>query len=194
MWQFDPYVRVNGLVINGLRHIIRAVVRSDAFYRTTDRRFRVLRMWDVVLTCSLSKHHFVKCLVRLVTWGEPLVHQNTSKSTQDGHCPGSSVVNLRFARGVWWGSVLRHHSFSAHVRRVRARETPGGWFWWLLLMAPPFWFCFRLFRTSLPFWFPSAQKPSLRFDGRANPEVLSATSASCLATGWWVSRKPHLFD
>jgi len=156
--------------------IIRAVVRSDAFYRTTVRRFCVLRMWDVVLTRSLSRHHFVKGLVRLVKWGEPLVHQNTAKSTQDGHCPGSSVANLRFARGVWRGSVLRHHSFSAHVRRVRARETPGGWFWWLLLMAPPVCFCFRLFRTSLPFWFPSAQKPSLRFDGRANPKAAQPPS------------------
>jgi hypothetical protein len=163
--------------------IIRAVVRSDAFYRTTVRRSFVLRMWGIDLPRSSSRHHFVKCLVRLVKWGEQLVHQNTSKSTQDGHCPGSSVVNLRFASGVGRGSVLHHHPFSAHVRRARTRETPGGWFWWLLLMAPPVCFCFRLFRTSLPFWFPSAQTPSLRFDGRANPEVLSATSIYCLATG-----------
>ena len=40
------------------------------------------------------------------------------------HCPGSFVVNLRFARrGVWRGSVLRAHSFSVHVRRARTRET-----------------------------------------------------------------------
>ena len=34
-----------------------------------------------------------------------------------------------------------------------------------------------------PILVPSAQTPSLRFDGRANPEVLSATSTYCLATG-----------
>ena len=139
--------------------IIRAVVRSDAFYRTTVRRLCVLRMWGIDLIRSSSRHHFVKCLVRLVKWGEPMVHQNTSKSTQAGHCPGSSVVNLRFARGVWRGSVLHHHSFSAHVRRARTRETPGGWFWWLLLMAPPVCFCFRLFRTSLPFGFRPRRHP-----------------------------------
>jgi len=123
--------------------IIRAVVRSDAFYRTTVRRFCVLRMWGIVLTRSSSRHHFITCLVRLVKWGGPLVYQNTSKSTQDGHCPGSFEVNLRFARGEWRGSVPRHHSFSAHVRRVRAGETPGGWFWRLPVAAPPICFCSR---------------------------------------------------
>ena len=143
------------------------MVRSDAFYRTTVRRLCVLRMWGMVLTRSSSRHHFLKCLVRLVRWGETLVHQNTSNLTQDGHCPGSIVVNLRFARGVWWGSVLRHHSFSAHVRRVRARETPGGWYWWQPVTAPLICFCFRFFRTSLSFGFPSSLRPSLRYDERA---------------------------
>jgi hypothetical protein len=147
---------------------IRAVVRSEAFYRTTVRRFCVLRMWSIVLTRSSSRHHFIKCLVRLMKRGETLVHQNTSNLTQDGHCPGfTTVVNLRFARGVWRGSVLRHHSFSAHVRRVRARETPGGWYWWLPVKAPPICFCFRFFRTSLSLRFSSAPKPSLRYDERA---------------------------
>ena len=137
------------------------MVRSDAFYRTTVRRFRVLRMWDIVLTRSSSRHHFLKCLVRLVKWGGLLVHQNTTKRTQDGHCPGTIVVNLCFARGVWWGSVLRHHSFSAHVRRVRTRETWGGWIWGLPVRAPPVCFCFCYFRTSLSLWLLlSAAAPS----------------------------------
>ena len=84
--------------------IIHSVVRSDAFYCTTVRGLCVLRMmWDTVSARSSStRHHFFKCLVRLVKWGETLVHQNTSDSTQDGHCPGSTMVNHRFARGVWW--------------------------------------------------------------------------------------------
>ena len=106
--------------------IIRAVVRSDAFYRMTVRRFRVLRMWDIVSTSSLSKHHFLQCPVWLVKWDEPLVHQNTTKRHQDGHCPESIVVNLRFGRGVQRGSVLRHLSFSAHVRRARTCDTWVG--------------------------------------------------------------------
>jgi len=164
------------------------VVRSDAFYRTTVRRFRVLRMWDIVSTRSSSRHHFLQCLARLVKWDVTLVHQNTTKRPQDGHCPGAIVVNLCFARGVWWGSVLRHHSFSAHVRRVRTRETRGGWIWGLPVRASPSCFCFCFFRTPLSFWFPSELTPSLRYDERAYPEVLLAMSTNYPATGQLVLR------
>jgi hypothetical protein len=164
---------------DGVVVIIRAVVRSDAFYRTTVRRFRVLRMWDIVLIRSSSRHHLLKCLVHLVKWGELLVHQNTTKRPQDGHCPGTIVVNLCFARGVWWGSVLRHHSFSAHVRRVRTRETWGGWIWGLPVREPPVCFLFLLLpNISLILVSAVCCCPPLRYDERAYPGMLSATSTN----------------
>ena len=141
-------------------------MRSDAFCRTTVRRLSVLRMWDTVSGRSSSRHHFINRPVRLVKWGKHIAHPNTTKSTWDGHCPGSIVVNLCFARGVWWGCVFHHHSFGAHVLRARTRETPGGWYWWLPVTAPPICLCFRFFRTSLSFGFPSALRPPQGYDER----------------------------
>ena len=109
-----------------------------------------------------------------------LAHPNTTKSTWDGHCPGSIVVNLCFARGVWWGCVFHHHSFGAHVLRARTRETPGGWYWWLPVTAPPICLCFRFFRTSLSFGFPSALRPPQGYDERVYLECFQQSAPTVL--------------
>ena len=78
--------------------IIRAVVRSDAFYPTTVRRYGVLRMWGTTGAHSSSRHHLVQCPEHMVRCGNHLVHHYSTKDNQEGHCPGSDVVNhcLRF--------------------------------------------------------------------------------------------------
>ena len=87
---------------------------------------------------------------------------------------------LCFARGVWWGCVFHHHSFGAHVLRARTRETPGGWYWWLPVTAPPICLCFRFFRTSLSFGFPSALRPPQGYDERVYLECFQQSAPTVL--------------